>query len=95
MYPQQSQFGSNFGGFSPADSLGATAPKMSKYLSFLRPTNSSGDPVMPSYTKYVNNPVSSYTNPLYTLFNDRRPAATPGSTLYKTPTPTTTAGGVP
>lgn len=48
----------------------ATLPKP---MSFLRPMTPYGDTYTPSYTRYLNTPGSSYNNPLFPLFNDRRP----------------------
>ena len=54
-------------------------------LSFLRPMTPYGDTYTPSYTRYRNSPSNSYNNPLFPLFNDRRPAPKVRSTLYNTP----------
>lgn len=51
------------------------AANLPKPMSFLHPMTPYGDSYTPSYTRYLNSPGSSYTNPLFPLFNDRRPQA--------------------
>lgn len=60
-----------------------TRQSMARPMSFLRPVTPYGETYTPSYTSFLNSPANSYTHPLHTLFNDRRPAAAPiRSTLF-------------
>jgi len=54
-------------------------------LSYLRPMTPYGDTYTPSYTRYLGTAGSSYVNPLFPLFNDRRPQAPKIRTTLNTP----------
>lgn len=56
------------------DTLAQRAPSMAQPLSYLHPTDPTGQAYTKSYTRYQNAPGNSYTNPHFGLFNDRRPA---------------------
>lgn len=55
------------------DPLAERANKMASPLSYLHPTDPTGQAYTKSYTRFQNAPGNSYTNPHYGLFNDRRP----------------------
>lgn len=68
---------------SGQDAIASRVPQMAHPLSFLRPTTPYGDNYTQSYTRYLNAPGSSYNHPLFSLFNDRRPKASPIRTSLK------------
>lgn len=67
------------------DAIASRVPKLSHPLSFLQPTTPYGDNYTQSYTRYLNAPGSSYTHPLFPLFNDRRPQVAKIRTSLNTP----------